>query len=75
MPLVIHDLEVILFSLFSITLVGACLSNILLTCHTKVSSPKFTSIFSVTNDQSSSLSSALKSSSLKFSFLFVVIFV
>ena len=52
--------------LFFIILVGACLPNVLLTSRTNVSNPKFTSLFSVTNDQSSSLSSALKASSLKF---------
>ena len=36
MPLVIHGLEAILFSFFPVTLVCACLSNILLTSRTKV---------------------------------------
>ena len=55
-----------MFSFFSIILVGAFLSNILmLTSRTKVSNPRFTSLFSVTNDQSSSPSSTLKALSLK----------
>ena len=60
MPLVTHDLNVILFSLFFTVLIGSCLSKIMLVKCREVSKPRFISLFSVKNDQSSSHSSVLK---------------
>ena len=59
MPLVIHGLDIVLFSLFFTVLIGACLCKVLLMKRKKVSKPRFASLFSVTNDQSNSLSSVL----------------
>ena len=66
MPLVIHSFDIIFFSLLFTVLIGACLPKVLLLKRKKVSKPRFTSLFSVTNDQSNSHSSVLNASSLKF---------
>ena len=65
MPLVIHGLDTILFFPFIAVLIGACLSKVLLMKRKEFSKPRFVSLFSLTNDQSSSHNSVLNAFSLK----------